>query len=879
MINQTEKENKTHKITPMMAQYLKTKQEYSDYLLFYRMGDFYEMFFDDAVIASKVLDINLTKRGKHLGEDIPMCGVPFHAYESYLARLVKSGYKVAICEQMETPEEAKKRGSSSCVKRDVIRIVTSGTLTEDTLLESDKHNYLLVVFQDATHVGLAWADMSTGDFYTQSILPGNLMSVLERLNPGEIIVPDNLDQNEELKTPLDEYRYITTTLSNVRFSYMNSKERLEKTFHVFTMDSFGSFTRAEITAAGTLLDYIFLTQKGVFPNLKQPLRLNEERLMGIDATTRRSLELFKSLSGDKKGKSLFQVMNKTTTHAGARLLAEFLSAPIKDVDEINSRLECVSFFVHENEIRQKLRDILKELPDMDRALSRLLIGRGGPKDMAIVRDTLKIIPNLRLLFAHAIVPETLIFYMSEMGFQDELVDTLQQALRWELPISTKEGNFISKGYNKGLDELRYLKEHSRKVLADLQVRYIQKTDISSLKITYNNILGYFIEVPARFFAKMSQPEMNFIHRQTLATTVRFTSEDLMNLEKSLSEAEEQMLAIELRLFNDLLDMIKARIENIRRASYALSFFDVVSALGELAVQNNYCRPTIDASLAFDIQKGRHPVVEEALKDQQIPFSANNCSLEGETGRLWLLTGPNMAGKSTFLRQNALIAIMAQMGSFVPAQSAHIGIVDKVFSRVGASDDLARGQSTFMVEMVETASILNQSTDKSLVILDEIGRGTATFDGLSIAWAVVEYLHDKIQCRTIFATHYHELTALKEQLKNLSLHTMMIKEWNDEVVFLHTVADGAVDKSYGIHVGKLAGLPQVVVKRAEQILQSLENEKKKNQSITDDLPLFSCVLEKEEPELSPLQQELMFVNPDNLSPKEALDVLYRLKKLT
>lgn len=878
MTKQTEKVTKESKVTPMMAQYLKTKQEHPDYLLFYRMGDFYELFFEDAVTASKALDITLTKRGKHEGKDIPMCGVPFHAYESYLARLVKAGYKVAICEQLESPEEAKKRGQKSCVRRDVIRLVTPGTLTEDTLLESDKHNYLLVAFQDATHVGLAWADLSTGDFFTQSVLPNEFISTLERLNPGEIILPDTLDSSEAFEEPLMEYRFITTIWPNVRFSYLNSKDRLEKAFDVHTLEAFGAFTRAELTAAGVLLEYIFLTQKGNLPNLKKPTRLNEERLMSIDASTRRSLELFKSSSGDRNGKSLFQIMNKTMTHPGARLLADFLAAPIKDVDEINSRLECVDFFVNAGEVRTKARDMLKGLPDLDRALSRLLIGRGGPRDLAVIRDTLKIIPNFRLLYAQSMVPETLRFYMDEMGFPDELVDTLKQALRWELPLLARDGNFVAKGYHAGLDELRYLKDHSRKVLADMQAKYTNMTGIQNLKINYNNILGYFVEVPARYLQKMSEPKMGFIHRQTMVNSVRFTTEELMNLENRLKDAEDKMLTFELRIFDQLVEMVKAWTERIRRAGYALAFFDVMSSLGELAVRNNYCRPVVDYSLVFDVQQGRHPVVEASLKEAQVPFAPNDCRLDEEKGRLWLLTGPNMAGKSTFLRQNALIAIMAQAGSFVPAKSAHIGVVDKVFSRVGASDDLAKGQSTFMVEMVETATILNQATNRSLVILDEIGRGTATFDGLSIAWAVVEYLHDKTQCRTIFATHYHELTALKDQLENLSLHTMLIKEWQDEVVFLHAVGDGAVDKSYGIHVGKLAGLPAVVIKRAEQILKSLENKKVKTQTLADDLPLFSAVLEKEEPSVSPVQKELMFINPDMMSPKEALDALYRLKEL-
>lgn len=861
-----------------MAQYIRMKDLHPGYLLFFRMGDFYELFFDDAVVASKALNITLTKRGKHHGEDIPMCGVPYQSYDIYLARLVQAGYKVAICEQMEPPSEAKKRGPNSCVRRDVTRLVTPGTLTEESMLTSGQHNYLLMAYKDITHIGLAWADLSTGDFYTQAVQPNEFLSALERLSPGEIVVSDSLDRPETFETPLLEYRDIMTAWPQGRFSYLNSKARLETMFNVKTLEAYGAFTRAEMIAAGALLDYITMTQKGNVPNMKQPMRLNEDRLMSIDASTRRSLELFKSMSGDRNGKSLFQLMDKTMTHPGMRLFAEFLAGPIKDVDEINSRLECVQYFVGLNEARTKARAMLKGFPDLDRALARLMLGRGGPHDLEIVRDTLKIIPNFRLLFARTEIPDTLLFYMDEMGFPDELVETLKQAVRWNLSNSLREGGFIANGFNAGLDKLRYMKDHSRKILADFQAKYAKSTGISSLKILFNNILGYFIEVPARYMAKMQEPERGFIHRQTLANVVRFTTEELMNLENSLRDAEDQMLATEVRLFNELVDMVRVRIEHLRRASYALAYFDVMMALAELAVQNHYCRPVVDYSTDFEVVNGRHPVVEDALKTGQVPFAPNDCRLTEEKGKLWLLTGPNMAGKSTFLRQNALIAIMAQAGSFVPADSAHIGVVDKVFSRVGASDDLARGQSTFMVEMVETATILNQATERSLVILDEIGRGTATFDGLSIAWAVVEYLHDITQCRTIFATHYHELVALKEKLANLSLHTMKIKEWDDEVVFLHTVGDGAVDKSYGIHVGKLAGLPAPVIERAEQILQTLESKKGRTQKLVDELPLFSTVCPKEAPKESELHKALMGVNPDVMSPKEALDVLYQLKGL-
>lgn len=866
---QTQKQTK---ITPMMAQYFEIKNTYPDYLLFYRMGDFYELFFDDALCASKALDITLTKRGKNEGKEIPMCGVPFHAYESYLARLVKQGYKIAICEQVEKPKEAKKRGANALVKREVVRLVTAGTLTEDTLLESSRHNYLLCAVEDGQKIGLSWVDISTGDFLTQLVEKNAFFTTLVQLNPSEIIMSEEAQNCKNLKNIILEYKNIITFLPCARFSYLNMKERMEKFFSINLLDSFGSFTRSEISAAGALIDYLLLTQKGKFPNLKKPHQVVQEQFMSIDASTRNGLELFHS-NTQKNGKGLFSIINKTVTNAGARLLGDFLSAPLKNAFEINQRLMGVEFFYKQTDIRLKIREKLKTLSDMDRALARLSIGRGGPKDLATIRDSLMILPSVNGLFVHSILPDILKIYKDNLSIYDDLADDLFRALKPELPVLIREGGFIASGYFQKLDDLRYTKEHSRKLLADLTENYICATGINSLKIVYNNLLGYFIEVPSKYASQLLNKDP-FIHRQTTANTIRFTTRELNQLDDDLRNASEKAIELEMEIFNTFVQKIISRIDDLHKTSEALAFFDVMSALGELAVDENYCLPIVDNSTIFNIQQGRHPVVEKSLQEQHISFISNDCVLK-DAERLWLLTGPNMAGKSTFLRQNAIIAIMAQMGSFVPALSAHIGVIDKVFSRVGASDDLARGQSTFMVEMVETATILNQATEHSLVILDEIGRGTATFDGLSIAWAVVEYLHDQCQCRTLFATHYHELTALKKQLSNMALYTMAIKEWQGDVVFLHSVEVGAVDKSYGIHVGKLAGLPLVVIKRAEMILKILEKEKSGSKKLADDLPLFSSALK--EPEKTPLEKEFAFINPDLMTPKEALDVLYRLKE--
>ena len=871
---------KEQKITPMMAQYFSIKEKYMDSLLFYRMGDFYELFFEDAEKASAALDITLTKRGQHLGKDIPMCGVPFHAYESYLAKLVQKGYKVAICEQLETPEEAKKRGYKETVRRDVIRLVTPGTLTEDILLPAKRHNYLMVAVLEGANVGLAWADMSTGDFYTQSIEVSELENTLARLEPSEIIVAsgDSRKLNQTFEKALKSNEDKVSTMPEARFAYLNAKERLERAFGVHTMESFGSFTRAETIGAGVLLEYLNLTQKNDLVNLKIPQKQTNKELMNIDAATRRSLELFYSLSGERSSKSLYRVMDKTVSNTGGRLFAEYLSSPQTNVQIINERLDGVQFFVEQSQKREKLREILKNLPDIDRALSRLSLGRGGPKDLGAIRNAMLLVPSVVNELLYNEKPVHIERALNAFADFSQIAQTLREALKPELPLLVRDGDFIAKTFHPVLSELIDLRDNSKQIKDKMQADYIQKTDIQGLKVTSNNVLGYFIEVSAKNAPKLlNNPELGFIHRQTLSNVVRFTTVELAELDNKIRTANEKIQALEEEIFADLLGQVMLRGNDLLAASRSFADLDVSAALAELAVQNNYCKPIVDNSYTFEIQGGRHPVVENALAKNHQTFSSNDCILN-ENNNLWLLTGPNMAGKSTFLRQNALIAIMAQMGSFVPATKAHIGIVDKVFSRVGASDDLAKGQSTFMVEMVETAGILNHSTNRSLVILDEIGRGTATFDGLSIAWAVVEYLHDHNQCRTIFATHYHELTALKEKLNRLSLHQMMIKEWNSEVIFLHTVGEGAVDKSYGIHVGKLAGLPPVVVRRAEQILEKLEAQNTHTTTIVDNLPLFASVMQEEESKTSKAEEMLQNINPDALSPKQALDALYELKAL-
>lgn len=885
-------EAKAPALTPMMAQYLETKKAYPDYLLFYRMGDFYEMFFDDAVAASKALDIALTKRGKLEGADVPMCGVPFHAYETYLSRLIKHGFKVAICEQMEDPKEAKKRGAKSVVKRDVIRLVTAGTLTEENLLDSRRNNFLLSLAKTGDMLGVSWLDLSTGDFFLEEIGLKNkpeavvVSSLLSRLSPVEILVSDRYLQSPKLFEVFNEYRKKLSVLPEARFNFENARRNLLNLFKVETLDAYGNFSRAEITAAGVLMDYVETTQKGQMPRVEKPVKIYERQVMEIDGATRRSLELLESSSGDR-GNSLLSVLDRTVTGAGARMLAGRIASPLVDTKEIGERLNVVEFFLNEEFIRDDVRALLKACPDIERAVSRLSLERGGPRDLAAIKTTLAAVPRLKNILSGASsqnmvseLPEAVARIAGRMGHHENLVDELERALADELPLLARDGGFIREGYYPPLDEIRRVKNNSQQIILQLQEKYAAATDIPNLKIKYNNLIGYFVEVPAKFATRMLENK-DFIRRQSVLNAVRFTTVELTEIENEIRGAGEKLLATELELFNKLVTEVRIAADDISRTAKALAELDVGAALADLAAEKNYCRPEIDDSFCFDVEDGRHPVVEASLaREHGGAFVGNDCRLGGDYSNIWLITGPNMAGKSTFLRQNAIIAVMAQIGSFVPAKRARIGVVNKLFSRVGASDDLARGRSTFMVEMVETASILNRADERSLVILDEIGRGTATFDGLSIAWAVVEHLHEVNRCRALFATHYHELTSLVGKLHKMSLHCMKIKEFNDEVIFLHEVIDGAADRSYGIHVAKLAGLPPVVLKRAEQVLSSLENDKKNAniKELADDLPLFSS-LKKEEKKPSAVDAALAEICPDNLTPREALDELYRLKALS
>jgi len=857
------------------------------------MGDFYELFFDDAVAASAALDIALTKRGQHAGEGIPMCGVPFHAYEGYLAKLIRAGFKVAICEQMESPEDAKKRGSKSVVKREIVRTVTPGTIIEDSLLDSRSNNFLaaLASLRDGAEAAIAWVDVSTGELSVRETSLDNLAADLAAVSPKELVAPD-LEEGHawrEILSAREGAMTITRQAAHL-FDSASGQRRIMETYNVGSLDGFGEFSRAECGALGALLNYVTLTQAGRLPSLNPPRRAALSETMVIDAATRVSLELLQTQSGGRKG-SLLWAVDRTVTGAGARLLASRISSPLTDIAAISARHDAVSYFDAERDVAEDVRKRLKETPDAARALSRLSAERGGPRDLAALRDALIRARDIAGLLPvdNAALPDALRIAAGTLenrkgeGFS-ALITMLREALSEDLPMLARDGGFIAKGYDAGLDSVRLLRDESRRVIAGLESKYRELAGLKTLKIKHNNVLGYFVETTPSQGDKLMAAPLNetFIHRQTLASAVRFTTGELADLDAKISRARDEALARELELFETLCAAVKTRRQDVAAAAAALAEVDVASGGAILALEQRYVRPKMEDSLAFDILEGRHPVVERVSGDA---FIANDCKLgDPEEARLWLVTGPNMAGKSTFLRQNALIAILAQAGLYVPASEAQIGVVDRVFSRVGASDDLAGGRSTFMVEMVETAAILNQATDRSLVVLDEIGRGTSTFDGMSIAWAAVEHLHDVNRCRGLFATHYHELMALAEKLTRLHNVSMKVREWKGDVVFLHEVASGPADRSYGVAVARLAGLPPKAVKRAEAVLKMLE-ERGQSRGAMSELPLFAAApvaprddTQSEACHETVIQNALNALDPDAMTPREALESLYRLKSI-
>ena len=853
--------------TPMMAQYRRLKEEAGDALLFYRMGDFFELFFDDAKAASASLDIALTKRGEDGGEPIPMCGVPVHSAEAYLARLIKAGHRVAIAEQIESPAEARKaRGSKTLVERAIIRLVTPGTLTEETLLESSSANWLAAIGRAGDEWAVAAADISTGRFELVSCGPGELAAELARLAPAETIADSSVTG-------------VRTSAGKGGFDSVAGERALKTRFGLSTLDGLGSPSRAELAAAGGLLAYLEATQKGAAILLDAPRRISRTAHMGIDAATRDSLELTRSVGGPAEG-SLVAEIDRCQTAAGRRLLCEDIAAPLTDRAAIERRLALVAW-LHEAALRrERVRTSLKQLPDVSRALARLSAGRGSPRDLALLRDGLAGAAELRgELEMEPDRPRLLDDLLPRLGGHGALVDRFRAALVESPPIDASKGGYIAEGYDAALDALRDAASNGRRAIAALEARYRDSTGIVSLKIRHNAVLGYHVEVSAKHADRLMAPDSGFTHRQTLAGVVRFNSPELHDEASRVIEAGAHALAAEAAHAEELTKLAVAAAPQITATADAIARIDVAASHAHRAAESGWAAPQLTDEACLEIEGGRHPVVESALRQAGERFVANDLSM-GRNDRLWLITGPNMGGKSTFLRQAALIAVLAQAGSFVPAMRAKVGIVDRLFSRVGASDNLARGRSTFMVEMVETAAILAQATPQSLVVLDEIGRGTSTYDGLAIAWAVVEAMHDQVKCRTLFATHYHELTRLAGRLDSLSLHHVRAREWKGDLVLLHEVADGAADRSYGIAVAKLAGLPPAVVGRARSVLARLESGRDATGGIAaglDDLPLFA-VSAAPEHEADPLVAALAEIEPDSLTPREALEHLYRLKRL-
>ncbi|WP_135212118.1 DNA mismatch repair protein MutS [Vitreimonas flagellata] len=867
-----------------MAQYLAAKADHPDALLFFRMGDFYELFFDDAVKAAGAVGITLTKRGNHDGEPIPMAGVPWHQAENYLSKLIRAGFKVAVCEQLEDPAEAKKRGGKSIVQRGVVRVVTPGTLTEEGLLDARTANRLAAAAFAGDLAGIAWADVSTGAFEARVLKASEVEEELAALAPAELLV---VDADSALVAEAARIAGATvTTRPAVKADAKSAERRIKAAFEVAALDAFGDFTAPELSAMGLLLDYIELTQAGAAPRLTPPRRNAERAFMAIDAATRAALEIERSVRGGRDG-SLLACVDRTVTSAGGRLLAERISRPLTDVAAIRARLDAVEFFIAEPHRRAGVREELRAAGDLARALTRLALGRGGPRDLAQLRDGLHSGDRAaaRCMGLSDAAPSEIAHACAALSLSSHpgpasLAQTLDGALAPELPLLARDGGFIAAGYDATLDETRALRDDSRKVIAALQAKYAEETGITGLKLKHNNVLGYHIDATTKQAEALMTPPHNarFIHRQTNAGSIRFTTAELAELDAKIARAGEASLARELSLFKDFAVRAAENEAEIRAAAEALAALDVAAGLAEWAEETQATRPEIDESIALLADAARHPVVEQGVRREGQGFTPNDARLdaEGRSGpRLVVVTGPNMAGKSTYLRQIALLAVLAQAGSFVPARKLRLGVVDRVFARVGASDDLSRGRSTFMTEMVETAAILNQAGPRALVVLDEIGRGTATFDGLAIAWAVAEHLHEANRCRAVFATHYHELTRLADKLDAGANAHLRAKEWKGDLVFLHEVAPGAADRSYGIQVAKLAGLPKSAVERARAVLGKLEaNGGTTRVEIAEDLPLFAQVMEETAPH--PLEAALAGVNPDNLSPKEALELLYRLK---
>ena len=860
-------------LTPMMQQYMNIKEQHKDCLLLFRMGDFYELFFDDATIAANILGIALTKRGNINGSEIPMCGIPHHALNNYLSKLTDADLKIAICEQLESPEEAKKReGAKAVVKREVVRIITPGTIIEDGLIDDNRHNYLLSITKNKSNCAICYIDLATCSISITEIDIKHVSSELAKLNPKEILLSDNFQLDQNMLHILAAYKGKLVYQVDSNFDYIKCAARIKDIYQIHSLDALGNLSKLQISAIGAILEYLSITQKANIPELTFPKIINISDHMQIDAGTRRNLEITKTLTSGYKG-SLLDILDICITKSGKRLLLDWVSNPLANINIIQDRLNITEFFYKNQNLISKIRLILKQISDIERALSRIAMKRAFPRDLTAIKFALTHSLELKELLFNA-KADNLIY--ENLIYESEIFDLIDSSINENAPINPSDVGIIKPSYHPRISELSKIIYDSSSVIQELQIKYRAETGIDNLKISHNNIFGFFVDVTAKASSKIQNDK--FIHKQTLASSVRYITTELKELESKIINAKALMLGLERELFADICRRILIYKEQLLSMSRNISEIDVFCSFARLAKERSYVRPEITNDTSFDIKDGKHPIVEVNLKSSAGNFVPNSCNLSDHE-KLWLITGPNMAGKSTFLRQNALISIMAHIGSFVPASFAKIGLIDKLFSRIGAADDLSNGNSTFMVEMIETSAILNQSTDRSLIILDEVGRGTSTYDGVSIAWSSLEYIHNNIGARALFATHYHELTELEKLLPNLKNYTIKISENDGKIMFLHNIIPGAADKSYGIHVAELAGIPKQVTRRAKQILQKLERDSVDFKISDHNMSLFDYAQNQidDNEDLVELKNKLDEINPDSLSPKEALDAIYKLKE--
>lgn len=872
--------------TPVMKQYLDVKFTHLECLLLFRMGDFYELFYEDALTASRILGIALTKRGKSGDLEIPMCGVPHHALENYLNKLLADGFKVAICDQLETPEQAKKRGGyKAVVQRNVTRIITPGTIFEDSLLEDKQPNYLCAISIIKDLAAICWLDISTSEIAVTKLPAIDIINEISRLQPNEILLSEKHRQSDIASFISISLDKIISFQVDSFFAFSKCEVIIKNFYQINSIEAIGELDATMISAVGAVLEYLSVTQKENKPDLQLPQIINFNKHMSIDSSTRQNLELISSNNGNKN--TLFNTINYTVSKPGSRLLYRFLSAPLLDIKEINHRLNITCFFRDNMDLCEVIRSSLKKTADLERCIARINMNRCTPRDLLSIMQTIEVAETIYAQISNNtknLPPEIDDLIKSLIG-NSEIHSLIDESIKEDAPNILSDGNYIKHSYHHKIKELHKLINNASSHVEQLRDKYRKLTGIDTLKINHNNVLGLFIDVTVRHADKMNND--NFIHRQSTANSARYSTTELQELESQIVNAKQLVISLEKEIFDKIIDTIKNKTPLLYGVSECLAHIDVFTSFAYVAFQYNYCRPELTNGIEFNVKNARHPVVETAIVKNTGSFIANNCHLNFDE-RIWLITGPNMAGKSTFLRQNALIAILAQTGSFVPAESAIIGITDKIFSRIGAGDDLSRGQSTFMVEMIETASILSQSTKNSLIILDEVGRGTSTYDGVAIAWSVLEHIHDKIRARCLFATHYHELTKMDQILPALKNYTIAIDETNEKITFLHKIIRGAANKSYGVHVATIAGLPNSVIKKSYQLLKKFEKDSTtSNNAILKDESINLSLFDNQSSELQnvadkykmnyqKIENKLNEINPDNLTPMDALNLIYDLK---